>query len=159
MSIIYDALKKIEKTHPQQPQKPTVKKPESSFLLLKIFAGLLILVLLFFLINPLIKKDAIKTNTADKTVAPVTLPLPTIPVPEKIKEVTKTLENIENDLKGKFVLNGVFFTDDQGYALINNRITKEGDSINDALVQRITLEEVELNYQGTILKLNSASKN
>ncbi len=165
MSIIYDALKKVEKTHPQQPQEPLTKKPGKSFSFLKIFIGLFIFALLFLTAKFLFIKTTVKTQTSDKpTLKPeniATPPLPSTPAPEKIKEkeVAKILENVEKDLKGKFVLNGVFFTDNRGFALINNRIAKEGDSIDDAIVQKITLDEVELDYQGTILKLNSASKN
>ena len=49
-----------------------------------------------------------------------------------------------NQEPGTFVLSGVFFTDNEGYALVNNRIVKENDMIGGAKVVRVTLEEVEL---------------
>jgi type II secretory pathway component PulC len=53
-------------------------------------------------------------------------------------------------------LNGVFFSGDEGYALINNQIVKEGDGIEGATVERISMSGVELkNGDGSITNLPS----
>jgi hypothetical protein len=51
------------------------------------------------------------------------------------------------------VLNGVFYSQDQAYALINNQIVKEGDVLDGAIVKRISLEVVEIERDGLILRL------
>lgn len=54
-----------------------------------------------------------------------------------------------------FVLNGIFFSDEQGYALVNNQIVMEHDTVEGAVVKRISMNEVELDFQGTPIKLSS----
>lgn len=71
----------------------------------------------------------------------------------KIESLAPTIET-KRELKEKLVLNGVFFSEGQKYALINNQIVKVGDSIIGAKVKRITLEEVELEFEGSIIKLS-----
>lgn len=47
------------------------------------------------------------------------------------------------------VLNGTFFSRDDGYyALINNKIVKEGDDIEGSVVKKIELNGVELESEG-----------
>jgi len=53
------------------------------------------------------------------------------------------------------VLNGIFFSEGQGYALINNQIVKESDVIDGAKVLKITSDAVELDSSGTKITLTS----
>lgn len=54
------------------------------------------------------------------------------------------------------MLNGVFFSENEGYALINNRIVKEGDALEGVTVKRIKLDEVELEAEdGSTIKLST----
>ncbi|MFA6217039.1 MAG: hypothetical protein WDL87_05235 [Candidatus Omnitrophota bacterium] len=57
-----------------------------------------------------------------------------------------------------FVLSGVFFSDNEGFALINNHIVKEGDFIEGAIIQRITIDEVVLISNGQAIKIYTYSK-
>ncbi len=155
MSIIYDALKKVEENHPQHLPEPMAKKSKSIFSVKKILIGFIVLVLLFLVTKSLYVRNTAGARIPASAITPEKTLLLLPPAPEKIKEkkAPGTIQDMGDNLTEKFVLNGVFFTDNQGYALINNRITKEGDSVNDAIVKKITLEEVEIDYQGTIHKL------
>jgi hypothetical protein len=57
-----------------------------------------------------------------------------------------------------FTLNGVFFSGAEGYALINNRIVKKGDKIDGATVIQVLLDEVDLDFGGSIIKLSNSAK-
>ncbi len=58
-------------------------------------------------------------------------------------------EKAEKDRQNALVLNGIFFSQDNGYyALINNKIVKEGDDIEGAIVKSIDLNNVELESKG-----------
>ncbi|MEW6170712.1 MAG: general secretion pathway protein GspB, partial [Candidatus Omnitrophota bacterium] len=46
------------------------------------------------------------------------------------------------------VLNGIFFKDDQAYALINNQVFKENDAINGARIIAIHPDSVDLVFEG-----------
>ncbi len=155
MSIIYDALKKVEENHPQRLPEPMAKKSKSIFSVKKILIGFIVPVLLFFVTMSLYVKNTARARIPASAITPEKTLLLPVPAPEKIREknVPGAIQDMGDNLVEKFVLNGVFFTDNQGYALINNRITKEGDFVNDAIVKKITMEEVELEYQGTIHKL------
>ena len=52
------------------------------------------------------------------------------------------------------VLNGIVFSPDSSYALINNKIVKEGDKIEGVIVVRITQDGVELKDQDAPFKLS-----
>ncbi len=54
-----------------------------------------------------------------------------------------------------FVLNGVFFSDQDSYALINNQIVRENDYISKAKVDAIKHNSVELELNGEIITLST----
>ena len=64
----------------------------------------------------------------------------------------------EKQIQPLLVLNGIFFSENQGYALINNRIVKEGDTVDGAIVDRISLDGVDLNSGGLVIKLSTGSQ-
>ena len=73
------------------------------------------------------------------------------PLPEKpslVKEEQKPPE-------AAFVLNGIFFSDNDGYALINNQIVRENESVDGAKVMKITANTVELNNQEKLITLST----
>jgi hypothetical protein len=53
-----------------------------------------------------------------------------------------------------YVLNGVFFSDDKGYALINNEIVEEGNIIDAATVVKINTDGVELKIKDKTVRLS-----
>lgn len=162
MSIIYDALKKVEASNSQNLKVPTPKKPKHNFkiylLYLLVTCGGGIIASIFF---GLFTKPSQVVKTSLSTTSVVA------------ENKTTTTESIsaETSLKGAefvsvanqtqrqplptFVLNGVFFSQDERYALVNNQIVKEGDVIEGVMVKRIALNEVELESEGSIIKLST----
>lgn len=157
MSIINEALKKteasIQKNSNKEIIKPNRKLNLAPYLLyISIFViGLFLSNLIFTSINrkiqahqipkisngaPILEKE-LKANEILPAVAPVTLP-------EK-----------QNKPKKNFILNGIFFSDNDGYALVNNQIIRENDSVDGAKVEKITANTVELNNEGQIITLST----
>jgi hypothetical protein len=154
MSIIYDALKKVQAFQHKPPKdnlpQPPLKPKRHIYLVYVCVAGLGVFVasILFNLFAPRQPTNQAVSNqpTLEKTQAgpntPTHIPLPAEPKTPPPKSV--------------WVLTGVFFSENQGYALINNRIVKEGDVIEEATVKRISLEEVELESNGNLIKLSTS---
>lgn len=66
-------------------------------------------------------------------------------LPEEEKKVPETT----------FVLSGIFFSDNDGYALINNQIVRENDLVDGAKVARITENTVEIDSAGKLISLST----
>jgi len=148
MSIINEALKKTEESIQRNSLKKTPgwdKKTRLKTYLLYflIFAVILLLGSYIFkaanrkIDSPLVSEPP-QTAPAPPPPAAPALPPEEQPKPEK-----------------KFVLNGIFFSDDNGYALVNNQIVKENDSVDGAKVEKITVDTVELNNEGSIVTLST----
>lgn len=76
--------------------------------------------------------------------------------PDKLAKITVDTENQlteEDSAEPKFMLNGLFFSKDKKYAIINDKIVKEGDKVDDAWVTKITSGGVELRFQAENIKL------
>ena len=58
-------------------------------------------------------------------------------------------------LGNEITLNGIVFTGDSNYALINNQIVKEGDAVMGITIKRITSEVVELDKNGVLYRLSN----
>ena len=157
MSIINEALKKTEASIQRNSIKETIKPDrklnlKSYLLYISIFViGLFLSNFIFTSINrkiqthqapktskgaPISEKE-LKTNEILPTVAPAVLP-------EK-----------QNKPEKNFILNGIFFSDNDGYALVNNQIIRENDSVDGAKVEKITANTVELNNEGKIITLST----
>ena len=57
--------------------------------------------------------------------------------------------------KLNFLLNGIFFSDRDGYALVNNQIVRENDVVDGAKVTKITTNTVELDSDGKLISLST----
>lgn len=55
----------------------------------------------------------------------------------------------------QFSLSGVFFSQDKGFAIINDEVVSEGDTVGKARVLKIGLDEVELENEGKTVKLSA----
>jgi len=152
MSIINEALKKTEQHIQENAAKrnslPAKLSGPNPFLLyiLILLAGIALSSFIFSLLGPKIKTVAPK-KAAIAIQQPVSLP----PLPEKpdlAKEEQKAPE-------ATFVLNGIFFSDKDGYALVNNQIVRENDSVDGAKVTKITANTVELNSQEKLITLST----
>ncbi len=170
MSIIYDALKKVDR--PVKPVRNTTQINSNAIVSNELNKGtlkkykvilayaLIILLGLFvgnitfnMLIHPKAKPASypnpmIITQAQKATSAPAPLAnAVSLPQEEKPANPNPSL-----------TLNGVFFQEDKGYALINNRILYTGDKIEGATIKGISLEKVDLEFEGRIITLINSSR-
>ncbi|MFY9402757.1 MAG: hypothetical protein WAQ07_05065 [Candidatus Omnitrophota bacterium] len=159
MSIIYDALKKVEKntsnSNNQQAnstftKKPEIKKPNPLLVLI------LILLSLVFIAKTIIHIVKISKAAQPSLIPePITIE-PTVEITPQDKIEEPTL--IEEPLEPELTLNGVYFQGNERYALINNRVVKPGDTIQNAKVKEINLEKVSLDFEGKVITLLNSSR-
>lgn len=165
MSIIYDALKKAQKTINLAPkiQVDTKDRPSKSGLKLYLLYALVVCLGLFagntffsFLTSP--QKPALgllKPLPVTKSAYVEPRPAQMETAQPKAPAVSSVSRYNKNEEKDSLVLNGVFFSQDEGYALINNHIVKVGDVVGGATVKQITPDEVELEVSGSVVKLST----
>jgi hypothetical protein len=155
MSIINEALKKTEEgiqknadmKNPLSSNKPA---PKPFFLyILILLVGLFLGNFIFNQLNHKIKN----AHQLEKTIItalpqqPATLaPLPTEPA-LPLKE--------NKPPEASFILNGIFFSDNSGYALVNNQIVRKNDSVGGAKVEEITANTVKLDNAGQLITLST----
>jgi hypothetical protein len=165
MSIIYEALKKAGKSIHVDPQPQIIDKQKDSKPKIKLYIlyalvacrGLLAGNVVFgFLANPKNPQVA----KVKLPLEPVTRPREVLPLPPAATELgaikdkpQEAFTPLERGFLTGFTLNGVFFSEGEGYALINNKIVKVQDVVGGATVKKIGLDEVELEISGTITKL------
>jgi hypothetical protein len=135
MSIIYDALKKVENKLELTEAKDIAsgirqiaKKKPYYFYLVAVVAGLALASVTYNVVTKNYLAKTIKATPNDYAQAKLGLALN---------------------------LNGIFFSGDTSYALINNQIVKEGDTVMGVTVKRITSKDVELLKNGVVVKLSS----
>jgi len=170
MSIIYDALKKAQNSiHGNFQTAININKadPKTKVLIIALYilmvcCGLILGNFIFGYITrpklsaakgpqPIVKPLPIEKLPAKAT--PINMPAKT-ETPVKEPPHAPAVSESENKTEPNFVLNGIFFSENKGFALINNNIVKIGDTVEGALVTRITADEVELNSAGATIKLN-----
>lgn len=172
MSIIYDALKKAENSNANTNDlKPAMAKGHNPAPGIKIYLLYILMVclgiLMAYILFTFISKRSPVPNSSDsmgnkklqdnqKQTKPSSLDsstqeylttTPSSPPPETI-----------NESPPSFILNGVFSSEDECYALVNNKIVRVGDKIDGAEVLRIDLDAVELELNGSVIKLSSGVK-
>jgi hypothetical protein len=146
VSIIYNALQKTQKTLSQQPNLPRERK-WIDFLLFLIIAILTFVV--FFAYYPKIQNYFHKPAVVKKKVVAVVAP-PVAPAP-------KPLVPTEMDYHGKLVLNGIFLSQTEKMALINNKPMHVGDVVEGKKIIDIDYNKVKLQDQSNILILRTIS--
>jgi len=155
LSIIYDALKKVEKTNGKNSQEGNGNRSNNNPRPALIIIFLVLLIIFGFnLINNLSKRPKAKPALPSVPMAePVKELLPSVPEvkPETLKKPAQAQEPVLN-------LNGIFFEKKKGYALINNQILSVKDTIEGATVKEIGLNKVVLEFEGREITLNSYSK-
>lgn len=169
MSIIYDALKKAEKTRQPDPKnipKETRQPKITSMLVYALVATLGVVIAHFTFViisknSSPSKQETVKPAVLEKEpVKPSKTALPPKneqilrQPPAKAAQEQKTPEQPKPGTP-EFVLNGLFFSDNESYALINNEIIKEGQTINKAVLKRITLQGAELELDGKTIRLEN----
>jgi len=156
-----EPLKKQEAQIPENPahqKTPADTRPAHNPILLYILvllAGLFLGNIIFNILN----KKARPQETPKKTIPAGQLAViphvSGVTPAEPPKEESKTPEPDLESEKRNFVLNGIFFSANSRYALINNRIVKENDSVSGAKVRKITPNSVELELEGKITTLTT----
>ena len=165
MSIIYDALKKVETKVNKPVNKPLQfkinKKPRPKFYTYLIYA--LVLCCGFFAAFLLFKSIFPEAELIVKKISPEIVPKPDV-APESMQETPPpSKDNLlpptetQERLAPLFVVSGVFSSENQGYAIINNRVVKEGDLIEGAMVTQINADGVKLKYEDAIFELSPGS--
>lgn len=113
--------------------------------------GLILANVFFRSITPSKKLDKTITQPENKQDTYVVKPKGTL----KPSKSTGFSFKLRQDEEGEFLLNGIFLSDDLTYALINNRIVKEGEQISGAAVKKINVDSVELDISGETLTLKT----
>lgn len=165
MSIIYDALKKVEQSNikGESQQEDSLRRHAKkhrlkTYLLyvLVVCAGLFAVNIFFtFLARPkIISKIDIKPLAA----ATVAKQENKQEEPSVAVQPAPAASPVTATSSGMFVLNGIFFSQEEGYALVNNHIVKVSDTVDGALVKRIDVSEVELEMDGSSVRLNTTQR-
>jgi len=175
MSIINEALKKIEKGLQNSPQlkealteakdNPAHKKRVYLLIILIVSLTLSTVIMLIRLSHK--QKMQPQTSHGKKGAAlatpnpspeappaPAATPAASATIPLKEGEKKAPLKEVKKEAP-ELVLNGIFFSGQDGYALINNQIVREGDSIEGLKVTKISADTVELDNQGERVTLST----
>jgi type II secretory pathway component PulC len=155
LSIIYDALKKVEKASGKNSPDKNVNKTNNKPRPILIIIFLILLITFGInLSNSLSKrpkaKPAVSSIPAVEPVQELLSPAQE-EKPEALKKPAQVQEPILN-------LSGIFFEKKKGYALINNQILSVKDTIQGATVKEISLNKVVLEFEGREITINSYSK-
>jgi len=160
MSIINDALKKAEQSLQKNTAPlpaPARSKPYLIYILILV-SGLALSQFIFHLLGekakpaPAIKIPPVpkplvaetKTQIQNSETKPITPQVFFAPLLTQQKKAPES-----------FVLNGIFFSGNDSYALINNQIVRVGDAVDNALVKVIASNYVELENAGQTIKLTT----
>lgn len=172
MSIIYDALKKVQenidtntkiaapdKKPAPFPPKPKPKPKPKLYLLY-----VLVLSLGLFAVNVFLDSHKTQLQKIKPEIAQAQITSKDPKAPADIQQDTTKTDNqtlpIPAPVKDQepLILNGIFFSKNEGYALINNQIVKEGDVIDDSTVKKIYSDRVELEKAGFIIMLSTTKQ-
>lgn len=174
MSIIFDALKKVETKFQNRDIMPAVleKRPQrfspKIVILYLVAVGIGLLGANFFYdffmpVNRDVAQDPVRVKRIRfvKTSAPkesiqqsALYPPKTIPSPIIKAEPPAVV----NPIPPSLILNGICFSSNDAYALINNTIVKVGDTFGGMLVKKIDRKSVELTNKESTLKLTTESR-
>ena len=157
MSIIYDALKKVENSGKSvlknNKELPAPKNKIKNYFIYILFLalGLFVAKTFFSYLNR--QPPQVKTAKQNQITLPHnnTTKIPPLQQPQ----LAPAIENKELPEKPTFILNGVFSSGEESYALINNQIVKLGDKISGAVIKKIAPEEVLLDSDGSEIKLTT----
>ena len=168
MSIIYDALKKIKTSQTGDSKTKIDKgfKPKPKIYLLYALMICLALFIANIFYGWLSPKPSLNTTGIVTGGQPLIDKKQTVSSSQPSTETAalQTSASVETKIETQketpppFTLNGVFFSGAEGYALINNRIVKKGDKIDGATVVQVFLDEVDLDFGGSMIKLSNSAK-
>lgn len=162
MSIINEALKKTgqliqeneAKSNPQAHAK-NAHRPYLLYILIMLL-GITASKFIFVMLNQKIKttqpNPVVLTGSKEAVHLVSTSSAPAAGAQTEENKPTK--DNLPAE-KRNFVLNGIFYSNNDGYALINNQIVRENDTVDGATVIKITARTVDLDNQGEAVSLST----
>jgi type II secretory pathway component PulC len=156
MSIINEALKKAEEIIQKNSTKETIKPDRKRNLkphLLYIFIFIIILFLGYLIFVSINRK--IQVPQTPETPKTVLISEEELKTNETAALGPAALPEKQNKPEKNFILNGIFFSDNDGYALVNNQIVRENDSVDGAKVEKVSANTVELNDEGQVITLST----
>lgn len=155
MSIIYEALKKVEHSSLKGlgKDRKEIKKKRVHYLIyvFVVIVGFFIARLIFSISlgNPLVGTvgDKIKQNNiSHQPYLPAVIDMPAV-VEVPLEKDQETL------LPSRLSLSGIVYDGQSSYAIINNRILREGEFVEGAQLIRILSDNVELEFAGRPINL------
>jgi len=165
MSIIYEALKKVERAGAPVgagKNEKAAKAKSGNYLIyiLVILAGVALTNLAFSIFSRSAAKPraALKTPSPAPTVITPSKPKPAPPLPGAENAPSTEAPEAKILDPESFKLNGIFFSEDEAYALINNQVVKTGDSIGGGVVEDITVDTVVIGSEGENFTLTTGRK-
>ena len=163
MSIIYDALKKIQTdtknnnilVPERKPLNTKNHKYRTYFLAAILLAFISAYVFLRPAPNPPSSLAQQKQVTDPQASEEATLTTPALTYTSPSEEMMFEVSSNDEPKTPSLSLNGLFFSENEKYAIINNQIVREGDVLAGATVKRITSSGVELDFEGSSLQLKN----
>jgi hypothetical protein len=146
---------------PGQPPAPEKKKfePKTIFaLIFLVVAGIVVAKVVLDSMAPkkptslsesyaVAKKGQPRSQRSVQPKAAVEAKLPLVAFKKKVQESVE-----------QFTLNGIYFEGETPFALVNNKVVQEGDTVDKAVVQKITMEGVELKTEDKIIRLTTRGR-
>ncbi|MFA4888197.1 MAG: hypothetical protein WC628_01300 [Candidatus Omnitrophota bacterium] len=162
MSIIYDALKKVEnsKNNKFKTVIPAagLKKVNSYFIYAAVVVlGLFVGNLFLSFLTPKEFRPAKLKPIAEAPKAPDAASTSNLGAPSN-KTAALAPQVKTEPQQYDFNLDGVFFSGDTAFALINDQVVQRGDIVSGALIRKISLDSVELEVKGRITTLLNRNK-
>lgn len=147
MSIISEALKKVENSSENRPQLLVSSEPGK-----KGFNRLMV-----FLLAAIAVGIAFKSLTAHRVTKQGNSSVPetnqTALVPAPLQD-EKLLQKVRNLSASSFQLSGIALMEGKSFAIINGDIFKEGDKVEGAKLIKITKDKVTLDREGNQIQLS-----
>jgi hypothetical protein len=134
MSIIYDALKKVE----DKDKSPLAKGKKKPFILFLCLVVIVIGFTIVFIVFKLPPKKQIASITGQKALKDK------IKAPAAAELETQDKYSPEGALTGNYVLEGIIYDQEAPVAIINGTILREKDKIGKAEIIKINPDSVEL---------------
>lgn len=164
MSIIYEALKKMQGASAAPPPAPAGApaslKPHPPKSSLKkqtsiTFIGIALGILLSWMsMHKLTISSPTQKTAQPKTTQPLRIPSPppstAAPAPSNTPDTQTSRQQMP-----EFLLNGIVLSEEGNLALINDQITKVGDEIEGAKIEEITNTQVVLDFKNQKILLKN----
>ena len=142
MSIIYDALQKTQKNRENKQSHSIGMSPKRSQWL-DVILGVVIVSLLVFVVVGYYPRWSAKKAVVIQPKSVVAA----------IQPVVK--RSVEIPYKGNLVLNGVFISDQEKLALINNQSLHVGDTVEGMKIVSVSQSSVKLRKEGQVFVLRT----